>query len=126
MSMHYVKDEDIPKEGFNNVDDSECVEHKLPPLPTPLRPPDKEVDPPIFDGDLKDFKARIRHKLMLLWFFYAKLRYNQKLELLLAKESDKESDEYIAKCTIVDILDELSKCLIGTNLMEELKYLYSD
>jgi hypothetical protein len=123
--MEYCTDTP-PPEGIK-VDDSNCEDHKLPPLPTPLRKRDPEVDPPLYKDDMSDMKGRIRFKLMLMWFLYTKLRYNPKLELLLSAETeDRESDEYRVKCTIVDIMDELAKILIGTPLLDELKYLYSD
>lgn len=123
--INYVSEDSKPS-GIT-VDDSNCVDEKLPPYPQPLRKPDPQVDPPQYQGELDDLKHRIRYKLLLLWFFYAKIRFNHKLETILAKPTeDHSSDEYLVKSCVVDILDELAKILIVTNLLEELKFLFSD
>ena len=92
---------------------------KVPPLPVALygKLPN---DPPKYDGDTKDVKRRAAHKLYNLWVFWINVRTSKDLdELLQREEEDKESDAFKAKATIVQILDQIAKVLVNTDLLEE-------
>jgi hypothetical protein len=104
------------------VDDSETIEAKLPPMPVPFRPrKDTDIE---YKGDLKDYKKRCMFKLYALWMLWAELRCNPKIEELVAREeTDKESDAFLAKHCIVDIINQLALVLSASNIMDEIAWL---
>lgn len=112
--IHYVEDGDLEKEDEQ--------EYKLPPLPQPIRPWNDNDHR--YNGDMSDYRHRTHDKLFKVWALWGQLRTNQQLEELLnRKEDDLESDAYVAKNCIVDIIGELAKILADTNLIDELAYL---
>lgn len=94
-------------------------EMKIPPLPVAFygKLPN---DPPRYDGDSKNIRRRAAHKLYNMWVFWINVRTSKELdELLQREETDKESDAFKAKATIVQMLDQIAKVLVNTNLLEE-------
>jgi hypothetical protein len=110
--IHFVEDGDLEKE----------TEYKLPPFPTPLRPWNEEDCR--YNGLLTDYKTRIHDKLFKVWALWGQLRTSLALEELLNRqEEDKEGDAYVAKNCIVDIINQLSKILADTDVVQELAWL---
>lgn len=92
---------------------------RIPPLPVPLYGK-LDHDPPHYDGDEKLIGRRAAHKLYNTWVFWVNLRTSEELDKLIQREEeDREGDAFKAKATIVQILDQLAKILIDTNLLEE-------
>lgn len=102
------------------VEYGEEKELKIPPLPVPLYGK-LDHDPPHYEGDEKAIGRRAAHKLYNVWVFWLTIRTSEELDKLIQREEeDRESDAFKAKATIVQILDQLAKILIDTNLIEEI------
>ena len=115
--VNYATDEEIKK---FDVETDDAKHYKLPPLPVPLYKANPKTDPIKFQGDKKDIPRRVAHKLYNTWLFWINLRCNERLENILKKESNQDSDEFIIKATIVQILDHVAKLLIDGDLLEEI------
>jgi hypothetical protein len=113
------------KEGEIGVDDAKIQDLKIPPTPIPLRSYGPEETQLRYKGKESDFNARIVHKLLRVWILWAQLRTCLPLEECLARECRRDSDEYLAKSTIVDIMDVLAKVLTDTDTLQEFKHLMS-
>jgi hypothetical protein len=116
--VQYVEDNEIEK----LMSQEENQEIKMPPYPVPFRPwDDKDFR---YNGDVNDYKKRIHDKMLKIWYMWGNLRGNLDLEELLSRpEEDKNSDAYVAKNCIVDIMNALAKYLVDTNLIEEMAWL---
>jgi hypothetical protein len=102
------------------VNDDEVDHLKIPPLPVPLYK-ESEDDPKKYTGDKSKILDRVAHKLYNVWLFWLAVRCNDKLDAILQRETeDKESDEFVLKATIVQMIDRLAKILVDTNLLEEI------
>ena len=111
-------------DGTTDIDDSECENIRLPPMPVPIRPySDKDNR---YKGEQDHFRNRIAHKLYSLWVLWAVMRMSPELKQLLDQECDKSSDTYETKCVLVDTMDALGKLLGDTNIIEELAWLSHD
>jgi hypothetical protein len=103
------------------VDDSEQKEFKLPPHPRGVRDwTDKDLR---YTGDTYDFRKRIIHKIYNLWVTWATIVMDENINKKLAEECDKESPLFEARCTIIDIMDQIGKGLADTDILEELAWL---
>lgn len=94
---------------------------KLPLHPKPLYEyTEEEKKKYEYTGDMEDKNRRMKEKLYNLWKFWAEIRSSKIIEdLLFRKPEDLESDEYLAKQIIVNIIDQLGKIMTNTNLIEE-------
>ena len=62
-----------------------------------------------YTGDLSDKNRRMKEKLYNLWKFWAEIRSaNMIEELLFRRPEDEQSDEYLAKQIIVNIIDTVN------------------
>lgn len=117
----YLKDV-VGNDNFD-VDSKEAEMLSLPPIPHPFKKWSEHEEKFKYTGSVDDYNSRIHHKLYSMWIIWALLRTNEKIEKLCSQESDKESDEFFLKATIVDIMDVIAKVLINTDLIDELAYL---
>lgn len=116
--MNFVSEE----EERELLEATPTQELKLPHYPVPFR--DWNDSDLRYKGDMEDYKQRIHFKMFKLWGMWSSLRTNLDLEELLARpEQDRESDAYVAKNCIVDILNAMAKHLSDTNLIEEMRWL---
>ena len=110
----------MDEDGTENVEKA----IKFPPLPVPFREWDTTRDNR-YSGEMKEIHRRVQHKLYKFWLMWVKLRTCLPLEELLCRqEEDKQCDAFLAKNTIVDMLDEMAKILIDTPLVEEIIALF--
>jgi hypothetical protein len=116
------KKEEQYKEGEDyDIDKSKVKEYKLPPRPRPFY--DWNDNDQRYTGDKDDFKQRLKFKLFKFWLLWVNLRSNTKLEEILAKEVDRESDQYQVNSVLVHVMDILAKILVDTDPLEEMVWL---
>lgn len=110
----------LDKEKMFEVEHKDCANLKIPPRPVPLYKANPDTDPKKYEGDTKNIPRRAAHKLYNIWLFWIALRCNEKLETILKKESEQDTDEFLLKATIVQVLDHLAKALVDGDPLEEI------
>ena len=112
----YVEVDHMPE-----MDTSELREVSLPPHPKPIREwTEKDVR---YNQDPLDFEKRIAQKLYSVWVMWASVISNQHLNDFLEKECETNTPAFESKCIIIDMVDQLGKCLADTDILEELAWL---
>lgn len=117
--------ETIPEELKENIERTKELDealNRLPPFPKAFYEwTDEQKKRYGYQGDMDDLNRRMKSKLYSLWLMWGELRGSKNLNELLAREpKDKESDEFTAKCSIVQIMDVVAKILTSTDLLQEL------
>lgn len=103
--------------------EEETSKIQLPPLPQAIHQwSDFDKENLQYKGEMTDYNARMKHKIYNFWFLYGQLCNNQKLiDFINKEEHNKKGEKHFLKNTIVNIVDRLSKILIITDLMEEIR-----
>ena len=93
----------------------------LPPMPCGILDwTEDEQKGLIYSGDVNDKLRRMQHKLSFIWQDWGVIRNNERLIRIINEESDKDSDEFFIKQSLVLWVDRLGKILGQTNIVEEL------
>jgi hypothetical protein len=90
-----------------------------------LEPTDSELKDLFFNGDPKNLKARVFHKLVNVWYMYHSWMNSTALCDIINKGEDEitSDDMVLMRGYWIETMDRLGKVLGTTSVVEELKFL---
>jgi len=115
----------IPQELKENIERTKELDdalNKLPPFPKFFYDWTEDQKKRYgYEGDTEDLTRRMKCKLYNMWLVWGEFRGSENLNKLLSRQpEDKESDEFMAKSSIVQLMDIMAKILTSTDLIQEL------
>lgn len=115
---YHADDEKLTLEEVKEEEPQQKIQ--LPPFPEPLLDIPEELQKLFkYEGDMKDIKLRLKHKLMLSWILWGAMRNDEELIQIVNKEHDKGSDIFKVCSKVVNCIDQLARVLGCTDIMEE-------
>lgn len=73
-----------------------------------------------YTGEQSDIASRMSHKLWNCWLVWNFIRNDQKLIDMISESSEKDTDEFYIRNSIVFVIDRLGKILGNTDIGEEI------
>jgi hypothetical protein len=96
-------------------------ETKWPPYPKPATlTTDEEKEQLKYVGDKDDIPTRMMSKLIQVWFLWGELVKSEELHKALRNTPEQNTDEYMIKRLIINIIEMMAKILSNTDLVEEI------